>query len=112
MDERARTTRRWAVAVLSLATVALLGYVVFLVAVVWVLASAWNDVFSIGGLSLDLLAVVRSVAPVLLVGWCTGLAACAALSRGEAMRPRTAGLAAGAVGTAAGAAVLALSNLA
>ena len=62
--------------------------------------------------SFDVLSVATDVAPVLLVGWCTGLAASAALSaRGEALGVRAAGITAGALGAVAGAAVLALTGL-
>ena len=61
--------------------------------------------------SIDVLSVAADVAPALLVGWCTGLATSAALARGEALGARAAGIAAGALGTTAGAAVLALTGL-
>lgn len=103
------TTRRWAVAVLVLATVGLAAWVALLVAGAWLGAAAWS-VLTGQPVSLDLVAVVRDVAPALLVGWCLGLAASAVLSRGEALDPRLAGVAAGALGTASGAAVLALTG--
>ena len=110
LTARVVTTQRWTVGVLALATVLLGAHLALLVTASWFLASAW------GGLthttvSFDLLSVATDVAPVLLVGWCTGLAASAALARGEALGARAAGLTAGALGGVAGAAVLALTGL-
>jgi hypothetical protein len=106
--DSALTTRRWAVGVLAVATTALAGLVALLVATSWFLAEAWTG--SAKNPVADLLAITRDVAPALLVGWCTGLAASAVLSRGEGLGPRLAGVAAGALGTASGAAVLALTG--
>ncbi len=110
LTARVVTTQRWTVGVLALSTVLLGAYLALLVTATWFFASVW------GGLtrttvSFDLLPLVADVAPVLLVGWCTGLAASAALTRGEALGARAAGITAGALGTAAGAAVLALAGL-
>lgn len=102
------TTRRWAVGVLAVATTLLLGGVALLLALGWFLMEAWTG--EAHDRAADVLAVTRDLAPVLLVGWCTGLAAGAVLGRGEAMGPRLAGIAAGALGTASGAAVLALTG--
>ena len=107
--DAAVTTRRWAVGVLVVATTALALYLVALLAAVWLFAVAWGAVTSERA-SVDVLSVARDVAPALLVGWCTGLAASAVLARGEALGPRLAGVAAGALGTASGAAVLALTG--
>ena len=76
----------------------------------WLFASVWGGLTH-DPVSFDLLAVAPDVAPVLLVGWCTGLAASAALARGETLGARTAGITAGALGTVAGAAVLALTGV-
>jgi hypothetical protein len=108
---RVRTTQRWAVAGLAVATAGLLVYVAFLVAMVWMFTSAMDAALGRESLAVDGLGVVRSVAPVLLVGWCTGLATSAVLARGEAIGARTAGLVAGGVGAGAGTLVLALTDL-
>ena len=76
-----RRARAWAVAVLGAAT---------LVALV--------D----GVRALGMLATVPLLAPVLLVGWCVGLATLAVLVRRPSLGPCAAGLAAGSVGAAAG----------
>ena len=73
--------------------------------------SALDAVRHRDSLEVDLSLVAADVAPGLLVGWCIGLAATAVLARGEAMGPRAAGLVAGVVGAAAGAAVLALTGI-
>ena len=109
--DRVRTTQRWTVASLVLATVVLLAYVAVLVTTAWLFVSAWDAVTARETVSMDLLGVAQDLAPVLLVGWCTGFATSAALARGEALGPRTAGLVAGSTGAAAGAVVLALTNL-
>ena len=108
--QRVRTVQRWAAAVLTLATAAVLGYVALVVAAVWLAGSAIEAVSGRGDATVDLLAVGRHVAPVLLVGWCTGMAASAGLAPGEALGPRAAGLLAGSIGALAGAAVLALAT--
>lgn len=107
--DAAVTTRRWAVGVLAVATTVLAAYLMALVAAVWLFTVAWGAVTSQPA-SVDLLSVARDLAPTLLVGWCTGLAASAVLARGDALGPRLAGVAAGALGTASGAAVLALTG--
>jgi hypothetical protein len=116
-DQRARhagtdaavTTRRWAVGTLAVASTVLALYVAALVVGVWLIAAAWGVMTSTQAV-LDIGGLARDVAPALLVGWCTGLAASAVLARGEALGPRLAGVAAGALGTASGAAVLALTG--
>ena len=105
------TTQRWAIGVLAVSTVLLLAYLALLVAGAWLFASGWNVVTAGQPATVDVLAILADVAPSLLVGWCTGLAASAVLAGGEALGARTAGLAAGAVGTTAGAAVLALTGI-
>ena len=105
------TTQRWAVGVLAVSTVLLLAYLALLVAGGWMLASGWNVITGGQPATVDVLAILADVAPSLLVGWCTGLAASAVLAGGEALGAHTAGLAAGAVGTTAGAAVLALTGI-
>ncbi|HET6968463.1 MAG TPA: hypothetical protein VFI44_09310 [Ornithinibacter sp.] len=109
--DRLRTTQRWAVSVLAVATAALLAWLAVLVAASWLAVAALTAVTSGGPVTVDLLAVVGDAAPVLLVGWCTGLATTATLARGEALGARTAGLVSGAVGSVAGGAVLALNGL-
>ena len=110
LTARVVTTQRWTVGVLALATVLLGAYLALLVTATWLLASAWGGLTD-NTVSFDLLSVATDVAPVLLVGWCTGLAASAVLARGEALGARAAGITAGALGTVAGAAVLALTGL-
>ena len=105
------TTQRWAIGVLAVSTVLLLAYLALLVAVAWLFASGWGVVTAGQPATVDVLAILADVAPSLLVGWCTGLAASAVLAGGEALGARTAGLVAGAVGTTAGAAVLALTGI-
>ncbi len=107
----AATTQRWAVGVLAVSTVLLLGYAALLVVAGWLVASGWNVVTTGRSVSVDVLAIGSDLAPALLVGWCTGLAASAVLARGEALGDRTAGVTAGTIGTAAGAALLALTGL-
>ena len=109
--DAATTTQRWAIGVLAVSTVLLLAYLALLVAGGWLLASGWNAITGGSPATVDVLAILADVAPSLLVGWCTGLAASAVLAGGEALGARTAGLAAGAIGTSAGAAVLALTGI-
>jgi hypothetical protein len=109
--DAATTTQRWAIGVLAVSTVLLLADLALLVVGAWLLASGWNVVTTGQPATVDVLAILADVAPSLLVGWCTGLAASAVLTGGEALGTRTAGLAAGAVGTTAGAAVLALTGI-
>ena len=109
--DRVRTTQRWAVSVLALATVALLVWAAVLVAASWLAVTAVAAVTSAGPVSFDLRSVTAGVAPVLLVGWCTGLACAAVLAGGEALGARAAGVVAGAVGSTAGVAVMALTGL-
>ena len=108
-SDPATTTRRWAVGVLAAATTVLAAYVVALVAGIWLVAVAWSAVTSTEAV-LDVGGIIRDMAPALLVGWCLGLAASAVLARGETLPPRLAGVTAGALGTASGAAVLALTG--
>ena len=96
---------------LAAATVVLLAYVVLLVAMAQLFAWAWNAVATADAVSVDALAVGLDVAPVLLVGWCTGMAASAGLSEGDVLGARAAGLVAGVVGVLCGLAVLALTGL-
>ena len=53
------TTQRWAVAVLVVATA-------------WLLVRGWGDIVAVRSGSLAPVAVLRHLAPALLVGWCTG----------------------------------------
>ncbi|MEO5609374.1 MAG: hypothetical protein ABIQ61_07085 [Ornithinibacter sp.] len=108
---RVRTIRRWAVGVLALATVALFAYAAVLLVAMSLLVFFWNGLSGGGPASLDAVAVARSLAPVLLVGWCSGLASSAALSGGEVIGPRTAGILSGAVGVLAGGLVMAMTDL-
>ena len=107
----AATTQRWAVGVLVASTLALLAYAALLVVASWLFTFGWNALRAGEPVSVDVLAIGADLAPALLVGWCTGLAGAAVLARGESLGPRTAGIAAGALGTAAGAALLALTGL-
>lgn len=108
--DRVVTTQRWTIGVLALATLLLTAYLILLVSTTWLLAAAWSGLTR-EALSPDLLSVAADVAPVLLAGWCTGLATSAALARGEALGARAAGLVAGAVGTTVGAALLMFTGL-
>ena len=105
-----RTTQRWTVGVLALATAAAGGYVALLVTATWLFASAWSGLTR-DPVAVDVLPVAADVAPVLLVGWCTGLAASAVLARGEALGARTAGVTAGVRAPRPEHAVLALTGL-
>ena len=91
--DRVRTTQRWTVASLALATVVLLAYVAVLVTTAWLFVSAWDAVTARETVPMDLLGIAQD------------------LARGEALGPRTAGLVAGSIGAAAGTVVLALTNL-
>ncbi|HYN67224.1 MAG TPA: hypothetical protein VES93_10075 [Ornithinibacter sp.] len=108
--DRVVTTQRWTIGVLALATLLLTGYLLLLVSTTWLLAATWSGLTR-DAVSLDLVSIARDVLPVLLVGWCTGLAASAALGRGEALGARTAGILAGVVGAVAAAVVLSLTDL-
>ena len=108
---RVRRAQAWAVGVLSVATLALLAYVVALVAVASVVGAALDAVRHRHSLEVDLSLVAADVLPGLLVGWCIGLATTAVLARGEALGPPAAGLASGMVGASAGAAVLTLTGI-
>ena len=110
LTARVVTTRRWAIGVLAISTLLLVAYLVLVVALTWFFASTWNGLAG-GSLSIDLFSVAADVAPALLVGWCTGLATSAALTGGESLGPRTAGIVAGVLGSTAGAALLALTGL-
>jgi len=112
---RARSTRErsasaWANVVLAVGTVAALLHTVVLVAVAWGFAWAYDVVTGQEPGSVDVLGAAVDLAPALLVGWCLGRAAAAALEQGEALPPAGAGVAAGALGVVAGAAVLALTG--
>ena len=109
--DRVRTTQRWAGYVLALATIVLVAYLAVLVVASWLVVAAFTAVTSGGPMTVDLPAVVAAGAPVLLVGWCSGLACAAALAGGDALGARTAGIVAGLVGSTAGAAVMALTGL-
>lgn len=109
--DRLPTVQRWAAAVLVLATVGLAVYVALAATAVWLVGSVIDVVTGGGSASLDALAVARHVAPVLLVGWCTGMATAVGLAPGRALGARAAGLLAGSVGTAAGLVVLLLTGL-
>jgi len=109
--DTAGTTRRWAVAVLSVSTLALVAYAALLVVAFRMFAFGWNTVTTGEPVSVDVLAIGSDLAPALLVGWCTGLAGAAVLARAEALGARGAGIAAGLLGTATGAALLGLTDL-
>ncbi|KGN41505.1 hypothetical protein [Knoellia aerolata] len=105
-----RSTRRWAVGVLSVATVLLTAWLTLVIVAAWLVGSAIEVVRDRDVGALDLTALLVEVAPGLLVGWGVGLAAAALLGRGEALGPRGAGVAAGSLGVLAGAAVLAATG--
>jgi hypothetical protein len=111
VDDRVVRVRRWTVGVLAASTAVLLAYVAFLALAMWMIASALSGPFGWGAVSVDWVDVARDVGPVLLVGWCTGMAASAVVVRWEALGARSAGLVAGSVGTAAGAVVVAVTDL-
>ena len=106
------TARRWAVGVLALATVALLAHLALAVVaasmVGWVLEAVRPGTVD-GGL--DLSGLAADALPGLFVGWCSGLAATAALARGEALTARSHGVLGGALGVIAGALVLRLTGI-
>jgi len=108
--DRDGTTQRWTVGTLTVATALLGAHLVLLVTATGLLAALWSG-FLRNPVSLDLASVAAAVAPVLLVGWCTGLAASAVLGRMETLGARTAGILAGGVGGAVGTAVLTLTGL-
>ena len=93
----AHDAQRWAVGVLAVATVLLLAYLALLVAVALALrlGGGTPSPGRSAGRPSTSSAILADVAPSLLVGWCTGLAASAVLAGGEALGARTAGLAAG-----------------
>lgn len=105
------TARRWAVAVLVVATLAMAGHLA-LVVVATSMAAWVIEVVRPGAASgLDVVGLVLDSLPALLVGWCTGLAVTAATARGEALGARSAGVVGGAVGVGAGVAVLRVTCL-
>lgn len=106
-----RSTRRWAVGVLVLGTLALAAYLAMVLAVGWVLLSAVDTVTGRETTDIDLARVLTDVTPGVGLGWCVGLGAAALLGRGSALGARVAGLAAGTLGAAAGAAVLAVTGI-
>ena len=109
--DRMVRVRRWTVGVLAVSTTALLAYVAFLALVMWMVASALSGPFGWGAVTVDWGDVARDVAPVLLVAWCTGMAAGAVAVGSESLGARSAGLVAGSVGTAAGVVVVAFTDL-
>lgn len=103
--------RWWVVGTLSLATLALAGWLTLL-ALMGAMASAAMEVLRAESPAvLDLTSLVTGSLPALLVGWCLGLAATAVLSRGETLGPRLTGITGALVGTVAGALVLRLTGL-
>lgn len=106
-----RTTRRWAVAVLTLATVALAAYLALVVVAVWLFGSSMEVLADRDLGALDLRGLFVDVVPGLLVGWGAGFAATVVLGRGEALTARGAGIVSGSLGVVAGAAVLAATGI-
>lgn len=77
-----------------------------------VLVVATLAAVAVGVRALGVLATLPLLAPTLLLGWCSGFAALALLLRRRSSGPVGAGLLAGALGSAVGAAALLLQRLA
>ena len=102
-----RSGTPWAVAVLLLGTLLLVGYL----AVLWVAAAlAVSFGAAVGlfdeSLSPDVASLVLDVVPGVLTGWVAGLLANRVLASGTALGPRPAGATGGLLGCALGAVVL------
>ncbi|PKW26765.1 hypothetical protein [Phycicoccus duodecadis] len=111
-DELAhRTARRWAVGVLLAGTLALAAYLSLVMLAVALVVALFGSVLDLGSGRLDAGGLALDAAPGLLVAWCLGLAAVAALAGRTALGPRAVGLAGGLLGTAAGAGMLALAGV-
>lgn len=106
-----RTARAWAVGVLLAATLALAAYMTLVMLAVALVVSLFGGLLDLGPTRLDPAGLAADAAPGLLVGWCVGLAAVAALVGRTSLGPRSTGLLAGLLGTAAGAGVLALAGV-
>ncbi|KRE60170.1 hypothetical protein [Nostocoides sp. Soil756] len=106
-----RRARRWAVGVLLVGTLALAAYLALVMLAVALVVALFGSVLDLGSGRLDAGGLALDAAPGLLVGWCVGLAAVAALTGRTALGPRATGLLAGLVGTAAGAGVLSLAGV-
>lgn len=106
-----RAARRWTVGVLGVGTVALLVHATLLVAMAWLLGSVFEAVTARESVQVDLFAVAADVAPVLLLGWCSGMATSASIARGETLGARTAGVVSGTVGIVAALLVMRLTGL-
>lgn len=106
-----RTARRWAVGTLLVATLALAAYLALVMLAAALVVALFGSVLDPGSGRLDAGGLALDAAPGLLVGWCLGLAAAAALTGRTSLGPRTTGLLAGLVGTAAGAGVLSLAGV-
>lgn len=111
LEQRFVRARRWTVGVLVAGTLAAAAYLAAVLAAVWLIASAYGAITAGGSARLDVAAAAADLAPGLLVGWCTGLAAVSVLARGEALGPRAAGVTAGGLGVLAGALVLRLTGV-
>lgn len=110
-DRAHRTARRWAVAVLAVGTLVLAAYLAFVMLAAAMVVALLGGVLDLGPSRLDPVGVATDVAPGLLVGWCLGLAAEAALAGRTSLGPRATGLVAGLLGTMAGVGVLALAGV-
>lgn len=106
----ARVARRWAVGVLAAGTVVLMAWLVLVLAAVWLVGSAIEQVASRDLGSPDVGGLIVTALPGLAVGWGVGLGAATLLGRGEAMGARAAGVTAGLLGVVVGAALLAATG--
>lgn len=106
-----RTARRWTVGVLGVGTLALAAYVVVLLLALRLFVGAIAVVTGRPTGGLDMVGVAVDLLPGTLAGWGVGLAALAALRRVEGIGPRSAGLLAGGLGVATGAALLTYSGI-
>ncbi|MBR7741742.1 hypothetical protein KC207_00335 [Phycicoccus sp. BSK3Z-2] len=104
--------RRWAVAVLSLGTAGLAAWAATTMLGAWIVLAGVRTVTGSTLAEVDPTGLVPSFLPVLLAGWCVGLAATAAISRGRALPAEVAGAGAGGVGVLAGLLVLVVTGAA
>ena len=104
--------RRWAVAVLSLGTAGLAAWAATTMLGAWIVLAGVRTVTGSTLAEVDPTGLVSSFLPVLLAGWCVGLAAAAALSRGRAVPAEVVGASAGGVGVLAGMLVLVVTGAA
>ncbi|MFW5473617.1 hypothetical protein ACOCJ5_09915 [Knoellia sp. CPCC 206450] len=105
-----RVARRWAVCVLTAATVALAAWLTLGLVAVWLVGSTIEAVSARDIGTLDVAGLLVTTLPGLVGGWAVGLGAAVLLGRGEAMGARAAGVAAGLLGVVVGAALLAATG--